>query len=344
MHLRAFAFEEAEHIEVAVAFGELRPELADDLDHGLHTRVIDLDFTQAAARLPHLADELRAVEMIQNLARCVEKAQQLRSAPQRRGQPGRHTFQNLESPAGFEEMAQPVHHFFKGSIGASRNRLEWADAIAEVVEDIAQVEHIERAQVEVQRELQAGIVGCGLDGLLGLVEHDAESLIAGVLQRQPVLRFIHAEAAGTAGAGGEKNILFLNLVARIALIFQRTQKLDEVADCEIGGIALAVIAEFPAKGEGLHIRSGQHLAAITAGAQNGLDEALMLPGEAAEEDRHLVPLLGGEGPLRGAVIMPGLAALARDFDQPLLLRRDARSRPLQRRKGRTGEVVTESHG
>ena len=84
-------------------------------------------------------------------------------------------------------MAQLVHHIFNSLIRASRNQLKGADAITEVIEDIAQVEHIERAQVEVQRELQAGIVGRGLDGLVRLVEHDAESLIPRVIQRQPIL-------------------------------------------------------------------------------------------------------------------------------------------------------------
>ena len=42
-HLRAFALQELEHVEVAVALGDLRPELADDLHHRLHLQAIDLD-------------------------------------------------------------------------------------------------------------------------------------------------------------------------------------------------------------------------------------------------------------------------------------------------------------
>ena len=42
-HLRAFALQEIEHVEVAVAFGDLRPELAGDLHQRLHPRAIHLD-------------------------------------------------------------------------------------------------------------------------------------------------------------------------------------------------------------------------------------------------------------------------------------------------------------
>ena len=145
MHLRAFAFKKAEHIEVAIAFGELRPELANDLDHGLDARVINLNFTETLARLMHHAHKLRAVKMIDNLAGGVEKTCELGHAARRSGEPRRRAIENLESPAGLEKMAQLVHHIFNSLIRASRNQLEGADAITEVIEDIAQVEHIERA-------------------------------------------------------------------------------------------------------------------------------------------------------------------------------------------------------
>ena len=42
-HLRAFALQEVEHVEVAVALGGLRPELAGDLDDRLHAQAVDFD-------------------------------------------------------------------------------------------------------------------------------------------------------------------------------------------------------------------------------------------------------------------------------------------------------------
>src|SRR5262245_27105269 len=48
-NLRALAVEEAEHVEVAVALGRLREELAGHLDDWLHAQAVDLDLGEAVA-------------------------------------------------------------------------------------------------------------------------------------------------------------------------------------------------------------------------------------------------------------------------------------------------------
>ena len=107
---------------------------------------------------------------------------------------------------------------------------------------------------------------------------------------------------------------------------------------------MAVIAEFPAKGEGFHVGSRQHLAAIAAGVQNGFDEAFMLPGKAAEEDRNLVPFFGGEGPLNGTAIMASLVVERGCRDQLLSLRRDRLLQLFLQGKSLACEVAIKSHG
>ena len=42
-HLRSFAFQELEHVEVAVALGDLRPEFTRDLYYGLHAQAVHFD-------------------------------------------------------------------------------------------------------------------------------------------------------------------------------------------------------------------------------------------------------------------------------------------------------------
>jgi hypothetical protein len=45
-NLRTFAFQEIKHVEVSVAFGQLRPKFTGNFDHWLYTRTIDFDGIQ----------------------------------------------------------------------------------------------------------------------------------------------------------------------------------------------------------------------------------------------------------------------------------------------------------
>ena len=89
---------------------------------------------------------------------------------------------------------------------------------------------------------------------------------------------------------------------------QRLQVLHQVADGEVRGIALAVVAVFLAQLEGRDVGYRHDLAAIAAAFEDRLDDAFVLPGEAAEEDGHLAALFGAEGALRGTLeVMDGTA-------------------------------------
>src|SRR5262249_37366600 len=66
--LRAFLLEEGEHVEVTVALRGLRPELAGDLDDGLHARAVDLDLVETATDLLEGLYVLVAQELREELA------------------------------------------------------------------------------------------------------------------------------------------------------------------------------------------------------------------------------------------------------------------------------------
>ena len=91
-----------------------------------------------------------------------------------------------------------------------------------------------------------------------------------------------------------------DLVFRHPPRFQALEVLHQVADGEVGGIALPVVAVFFAQLKGGDVGHGQNVAAISAALKHRLDDALMFPGEAAEENGHLAALFGGEGLLGGA--------------------------------------------
>ena len=104
--------------------------------------------------------------------------------------------------------------------------------------------------------------------------------------------------------------------ARKPLILLRAQKLNQISNRKVRRIALAVVAELAAKGEGRHVGRRQHLAAVARTAQNRADKPLMLPGKPAKEDGHAVAFLGGERTLVGPVKVLDLPARASDLHQP----------------------------
>ncbi len=67
-HLRAFALQELEHVEVAVALGGLRPELAGDLDDGLDAQAVDLDRVERVAAAVQRRDVIVALKLVHELA------------------------------------------------------------------------------------------------------------------------------------------------------------------------------------------------------------------------------------------------------------------------------------
>jgi len=159
------------------------------------------------------------------------------------------------------------------------------------------MERVQHSHAEIDGELQPRLTRSGLDPLLLLEQEDAKAVEAGVLERESIFGFVHAEAARAAGAGGEKDIAVDDVLARHSLLFQALKVLDQVSDGEIRGIALAVISELLAGLERGHVRSGDDLAFISAAFENGLDESFMLPRQTAEQDGDVVTLLGAEGPL-----------------------------------------------
>ena len=73
-NLRAFALQEGEHVEVAVAFGGLRPEFAGDLHDWLHAEAIDLDLIEAVADVVKRDHVVVRRELVQELAEILDRS------------------------------------------------------------------------------------------------------------------------------------------------------------------------------------------------------------------------------------------------------------------------------
>ena len=91
-----------------------------------------------------------------------------------------------------------------------------------------------------------------------------------------------------------------DLVLCHAAGLQALEVLHQVANREVRGIALTVVAVFLAQLKRRDVGHGQNLAAVSAAFKHRLDHALVFPGQATEQNGHLAALFRGEGPLGGA--------------------------------------------
>src|SRR5439155_10221393 len=145
----------------------------------------------------------------------------------------------------------------------------------------------------------------GLDAVVLLEKQHAEAVEPGVLEREPVLRLVHPEPARSAGSGSEEDIVVEDLLARNSFFLQALQILDEVADSEVGRIALPVIAVLLAELKRGDIGRRNHLAFVIVPLKNSLDQLFVFPGEPAEEDSELVPLVRHKRALIRPLEVPG---------------------------------------
>src|ERR1019366_5356076 len=173
--------------------------------------------------------------------------------------------------------------------------------VGHFVHHVAAVERVEDAEEEIEVHFQDGF-GVGLGQAAGLLEEEhAEAIEAGVAQGEAIFGFIHAEAAGSAGAGGEENVAVDDLLLGNALLFQGLQVLDQVADGEVGGIALSVVAVLFAGLERLYVRRGNGFGAIAEALQGAVHQLFVFPGESTEEEGGLGALVPGEVTLGGTL-------------------------------------------
>src|ERR1022692_4341446 len=97
---------------------------------------------------------------------------------------------------------------------------------------------------------------------------------------------------------------------------QALEVLHQIANREVRGIALAVVAIFLAQLKRRDVGHRQNLAVISAALKHRLDHALVFPGQAAEKNGYLVAFFRGEGLLgRATKVMHGAAVEAHHAGQ-----------------------------
>src|ERR1017187_5728419 len=157
-HLRAFTLQEFENVEVAIALGDLRPELADDLDHGLHAQAVHLDGGELLADSRQRLFVGVAVKLLADLGQRVDPDLPLLALigtdPLRH--PLRQVFVVFERLTLAQQGAQLVDGRLEDFICPALLDFVRTDTVDHLVHDVAEVEGIEHAHAEVHAELQPG--------------------------------------------------------------------------------------------------------------------------------------------------------------------------------------------
>ena len=196
---------------------------------------------------------------------------------------------------------QVVHLLVEHAVGLAGVDFERTQRVGDFVHHVAAVQRVEDAEEEVDIHLQPGF-GVRLVEAAGLLEQEhAEAVEPGIAQRQAVFGFVHAEAAGSASAGGEEDVPVDDFLLGNALLFERLQILHQVADGEVSRIALAVVAVLLAGLERLDVRGGHGFGAIAEAFEGAMHQFLVLPGQSAEKEGRLGALVLGERRFSGTL-------------------------------------------
>ena len=193
--------------------------------------------------------------------------------------PFRGALHDLKGRPVAERGGELVHRALEDFLRFPFIHLERAHLVNHIVHHVAHVQGIEHAQAEVDREFESGFAGSRLQAVAIVEQKHAEAVKARILQRKAVFGFVHAEPARAAGARGKEHVIIENFLARLARSFEGLQVLHEVADGEVGRIALAVVAILFPELETGDIGHRHAFTVVTRAEKYGADQLFVLPGK-----------------------------------------------------------------
>ncbi len=177
--LGAFGLKEPEHIEVPVALGGLRPELARDLDDGLGLQAVELDLVHASRNFAQRLGVVLAGELIDELREQVERVERAAVAClEERAQ----LALDLRGFLLLDRFAQEVERLGQRLVGFARRGLVGPELVGELVEQVAHVDRVDQAHEEVGIEIESRLDLGLLEPALLLEQQDAEAVEPGVAE------------------------------------------------------------------------------------------------------------------------------------------------------------------
>ena len=288
-HLRAFFFQELEHVEIAVAFRRLRPEFTCNLYGGLHAGTIHRNGVEALAHFVQCRRVVIAIELVEKLADQSRRARKRGLADEL----AELAFQGVRLFAPHHFLEQ-VHALIEHPVGLPSIHFEGADLVGNIIDDVPDVHGVQDAQKEVEIHFQTGFRFGLIQAAALLEKKHTESIKPRVTQRQAILSFVHAKPAGSAGARCKEHVTIDDFLLGHTLLFQVLQVLHQIAHREIGGIALPVVAVFLAELERLLVGNGKRFALIAQAFERAVNQLLVFPGQPSKQNRGLLALRLGE--------------------------------------------------
>src|SRR5690349_8735489 len=163
--LRTLPLEKLEHVEVAVALGDLGPELASDLYNRLHLGSIDFDLVHLFRCGVESSEIVLAPQVLMHFPEHVESISQDFVALEFRLCPVGRKLLDLVRLAVPQVFAESIHCLTKNTVRLTLRHLEWTDLVNKVVEYISKMHGVEHSESEIYSEFQARLARCGLDSI-----------------------------------------------------------------------------------------------------------------------------------------------------------------------------------
>ena len=271
-HFGAFRFEPSLDVVVAVAFMRLQPEFAGNFHFRLHLQAVHFDRVEFLAHHAQRIREISGKEM-----------------------PRQHPVLIVAKRPLLEDFEQIIRAFLHHFIGLPGRDFIRTSQVLHVRQNVAHQNGPHNAQAQVHVDFQpAGLFG-RLVQLVLRQQEEAEIFQPHAVEGHLVGFVVLAEAAGTAGAGRQEDVVIQGLLLPVHGHFV-LQEIHQAARRKDGGAACAGVDQFFA---GVQVRARdirQGLGLVIQIVEDTLDQPLMLPGQAAKQNRRLIPLFPGKGP------------------------------------------------
>src|SRR5208337_1892240 len=147
-------FEEGEHVEVAVSFGELSPKLSCNVNHRLNPQSVKLNLTKPVPTTPQGLGISSTVEVFANFTKGIQRVVQRLPASDGRCKPSRRTLQNLKYRPVAQQLEQFVHHPVQRAISFAGLNFVGAQVVGDFIGDVAEIHGVHGAHAQVHRKLQ----------------------------------------------------------------------------------------------------------------------------------------------------------------------------------------------